>query len=155
MVDKKDGRPCAVAFAVAMALGLSACGGGGGSNVRPSPPPPPAGGSGFAGGEIDVGAGDTLVWPQDIGGSIDLIKVGAGTLVLAGTDSYGGGTTISEGTLQIGNGGTTGSITGDVTDNAFLVFNRSDDLTFKGLVSGSGSLEQAGKGTLNLTGAKT
>jgi fibronectin-binding autotransporter adhesin len=155
MVDKKDGRPCAVAFAVAMALGLSACGGGGGSNVRPSPPPPPAGGSGFAGGEIDVGAGDTLVWPQDIGGSIDLIKVGAGTLVLAGTDSYGGGTTISEGTLQIGNGGTTGSITGDVTDNAFLVFNRSDDLTFKGLVSGSGSLEQAGKGTLILTGTNT
>jgi len=62
-------------------------------------------------------------------------------------------TTINLGTLQIGNGGTTGSIIGDVIDNGSLVFNRSDDVTFNGIVSGSGSLEQAGKGTLTLTGA--
>ncbi|MCX7514740.1 autotransporter outer membrane beta-barrel domain-containing protein [Frateuria hangzhouensis] len=164
MFDKKQGlRPCAMAFAVALALGLSGCGGGGGgggANVRPSPtsPPPPSGPEdtgGFSGGEVNVGSGQVTVWSDDITGSIDLVKVGAGTLVLAGTNSYGEGTTIKDGTLQIGNGGKTGSITGDVIDNSSLVFNRSDDLTFNGIVSGSGSLEQAGKGRLILTGTNT
>ncbi|MEP7184856.1 MAG: autotransporter-associated beta strand repeat-containing protein [Rhodanobacter sp.] len=158
MSDNKQGlRPCAMAFSVALALGLSGCGGGGGSNVRPSqPPPPPTTGTGdFAGGDVNVGSGNTLVWPKEISGSIDLIKGGAGTLVLTGNESYTDGTTINEGTLQIGNGGTTGSITGDVVDNAFLVFDRSDDVTFNGIVSGTGSLKQAGKGTLTLTGANT
>jgi fibronectin-binding autotransporter adhesin len=154
MFDRNHGlRPCAVAFAVALALGLSGCGGG--ANVRSSPPPPATGAGGFAGGDIDVGSGETTVWSNDITGSIDLIKGGAGTLVLTGTDSYNGGTTISAGTLQIGNGDTTGSITGDVKDNAFLVFDRSNSVTFNGIVSGSGSLTQAGAGTLILTGNNT
>ncbi|KRE84819.1 hypothetical protein ASG75_13125 [Rhodanobacter sp. Soil772] len=157
MFDTKHGlRPCAVAFAVALALGLSGCGGGGGANVRPSTPPPPSTGTGdFAGGAINVGSGATTVWPNNIIGSIDLIKGGSGTLVLAGTDSYTDGTTINDGTLQLGNGGTTGSITGDVADNAFLVFDRSDNVTFNGAVSGTGSLTQAGAGALILTGANT
>jgi autotransporter-associated beta strand protein len=156
MFDKKHGlRPCAMALAVAWALGLAGCGGGGGSNVRPSSPPPATGTGDFTGGKIDVGAGDTLVWPKDIGGSIDLIKGGAGTLVLTGTDGYTGGTTINDGTLQVGNSGTTGSITGNVVDNAFLVFDRSDNVTFNGIVSGNGSLAQAGKGASILTGANT
>jgi fibronectin-binding autotransporter adhesin len=149
-------KPCAIAFTVALALGLSGCGGGGGANVKPTPStPPPASGTGFAGGEIVVGAHDVTVLPDDIGGSIDLIKGGTGTLVLTGTDTYTGGTTINLGTLQIGNGGTTGSIIGDVIDNGSLVFNRSDDVTFNGIVSGSGSLEQAGKGSLILAGTNT
>ncbi|HEV2681153.1 MAG TPA: autotransporter-associated beta strand repeat-containing protein, partial [Rhodanobacter sp.] len=156
MFDTKHGlRPCAVAFAVALALGLSGCGGGGGANVRPSTPPPSTGTGDFAGGDINVSPGATTVWPNNITGSIDLIKGGAGTLVLAGTDSYTGGTTINDGTLQIGNGGITGSITGNVVDNALLVFDRSDNVTFNGIVSGNGSLTQAGTGTLTLTGAST
>ena len=159
MSDRKHGlRPCAVAFAVAFALGLSGCGGGGGggANVRPTQsPPPPIGGSDFTGGDVNVDAGNTTVWPADIGGSIDLVKGGAGTLVLTGTDSYTGGTTISAGTLQLGNGGTTGWIVGDVTDNGSLVFDRSDNVTFAGVVSGSGSLTQAGTGALTLTGNNT
>ena len=150
-------RPCVIAFAVASALGLSGCGGGG-SNVNsstPPPPPPPAGGSGFAGGNVTVGSNDIVIWTDNIQGSIDLIKGGTGTLVLTGTGSYTGGTTINEGTLQLGNGGTTGSIIGDVRDNGSLVFDRSDDITFGGMISGSGSLEQAGKGTLTLTGTNT
>ncbi|MEO7072461.1 MAG: autotransporter-associated beta strand repeat-containing protein, partial [Rhodanobacter sp.] len=142
-----------MAFAVASALGLSACGGGGSTNVRPSPPP--IVGSDFAGGNVNVGSGDVLVWPKDITGSFDLVKSGTGTLVLAGSDSYSGGTTINAGTLQVGNGGTTGSITGNVTNNASLVFNRSDALAFAGIVSGTGSLTQAGSGVLTLTGTNT
>ncbi|MGO4843612.1 autotransporter-associated beta strand repeat-containing protein, partial [Rhizobiaceae sp. 2RAB30] len=69
--------------------------------------------------------------------------------------TYGGGTTISAGTLQIGNGGTTGSIVGNVVNDGTLAFDRSDDLTFGGAISGSGSLAQNGTGTTILTGAST
>ena len=58
-----------------------------------------------------------------------------------------GGTTILDGALQLGNGGTTGWIFGDVVDNGLLAFNRSDDVTFAGLISGSGAVEQIGAGT--------
>ena len=46
--------------------------------------------------------------------------------MLTGTNTYSGGTTIDAGTLQLGNGGTTGSIVGNVTNNATLALNRSD-----------------------------
>ncbi len=93
---------------------------------------------------------------NQIGPSTDtgkLVKQGAGTLTLTGASVYGGGTTISGGSLQIGNAGTTGSIAGNVTDNANLAFNRTDSITFSGNISGSGSLTQLGSGTLVLTGA--
>src|SRR5699024_1511253 len=92
---------------------------------------------------------------QNVDGKGRLIKEGNGKLVLTGDDTYTGGTTISKGSLQIGNGGTKGSIVGDVTDNGTLIFDRSDDITFHGADSGSGSLVQAGKGMLTLTGANT
>jgi fibronectin-binding autotransporter adhesin len=95
---------------------------------------------------------DALTLPGDISGSGALQQNGSGTLVLTGTSTYTGGTTISAGTLQLGNGGTTGSIAGDVTNNAILAVNRSDTLTFANIVSGSGALQQNGSGTLILTG---
>ncbi|WP_371365448.1 autotransporter domain-containing protein [Pseudomonas sp. QL9] len=81
-----------------------------------------------------------------------LTKQGAATLALTGTNTYSGGTTISAGTLQLGNGGTSGSIQGDVTNNGTLAFNRSDAYTFAGAISGSGTLLQQGTGTTLLTG---
>nr|WP_187148360.1 autotransporter domain-containing protein [Janthinobacterium sp. Marseille] len=81
-----------------------------------------------------------------------LSKAGAGTLILSANNTYTGGTTISAGTLQIGDSGTTGSIIGDVTNNGTLSFNRRDNATFAGRVTGSGTLRQIGKGTLNLNG---
>jgi autotransporter-associated beta strand protein len=74
-------------------------------------------------------------------GELALNKTGTGTLVLTGTNTYTGGTTISGGTLQIGNGGTGGSIVGNITNNAALVFNRSNAITYDGVISGTGSLE--------------
>jgi fibronectin-binding autotransporter adhesin len=68
----------------------------------------------------------------------------------------GGTTTIAAGTrLQIGNGGTAGSISGDVVANGELAFDRSDAVSFGGSIGGSGSLAQAGSGSLDLTGAST
>ncbi|GHU08541.1 hypothetical protein FACS1894158_17860 [Betaproteobacteria bacterium] len=66
------------------------------------------------------------------GGS--LTKTGAGTLILTADNSYTGGTTINTGTLQIGNGGTTGRVDGNIVNNANLVFNRSDAFTHTVLV---------------------
>jgi autotransporter-associated beta strand protein len=87
------------------------------------------------------------------GGS--LVKVGPGTLTLSGNNIYTGGTTISAGTLQLGDGGTAGSIMGDVIDNAVFAFDRSDDVNFGGVISGSGALKQIGSGALTLAGANT
>lgn len=55
-----------------------------------------------------------------------LTKSGAGTMTLTGANAYTGATVVNAGTLQIGNGGTTGSLAGGsaITTNASLVFNR-------------------------------
>ena len=66
-------------------------------------------------------------------------------MTLTGNNAYTGGTTISGGTLQIGNAGTSGSVAGNIVDNAALVFDRSDDLTYAGGISGSGSVAQVGR----------
>ncbi|GFZ92994.1 autotransporter-associated beta strand repeat-containing protein [Dyella caseinilytica] len=95
---------------------------------------------------------DALTFAGTIDGNGNLVQQGSGTLILTGADAYASGTTITGGTLQIGNGGTAGSITGDVIDNGTLVFNHSDTVTFSNNLTGSGSLVQQGSGTLTLTG---
>ena len=106
-------------------------------------------------GALVVNRSDAVFLGGTISGIGSFAQIGAGTTVLAGDNTYTGGTTISPGTLQIGNGGTTGSVVGDIVDNGALVFNRSDTLSFGGVISGTGSLTQAGPGTLILTGANT
>jgi autotransporter-associated beta strand protein len=98
---------------------------------------------------------DELTYTGFISGTGSLIQAGPGTLVLTGENTYTGGTTIAAGTLQIGNGEMAGSITGDITNNTTLVFNRSDAVTYAGAISGTGSMIQAGSGALILTGTNT
>ena len=87
--------------------------------------------------------------------SVDLTKNGTGTLTLTGANTYTGTTTISAGTLSIGDGGTTGLVAGNITNDATLIFNRSNSLTFSGVISGIGAVTKQGNGTLTLTGANS
>ncbi len=95
--------------------------------------------------------------PGAITGAGSLTQNGGagGSLILTGTNTYTGGTTISAGTLQIGNGGPTGSIVGNVTDNGILAFDRTGTATMPGVISGTGAVTQIGTGTTILTGTNT
>ena len=96
---------------------------------------------------------DDLTYSGVISGTGNLSKLGAGALYLDGTNTYSGASTISEGTLSIGNGGPTGSINSATINNSgALVFNRAGDSTFGGTISGTGTLTKLGNGTLYLTG---
>jgi autotransporter-associated beta strand protein len=96
---------------------------------------------------------------QDVAGRT-YTKNGNGKLVINGNATYTGTTTISGGILQVGNGGTTGTLSTSsaIVDNANLTFNRKDAITqgvhfTGGAISGTGSLTMDGSGILTLTGA--
>lgn len=85
-----------------------------------------------------------------------LTKMGAGTLTLTGSNLNSGTTTISAGTLQVGNGGATGALgSGSVTNIAALTFNRNNALTVANTIGSFGAVTQAGTGTTTLSGANT
>ncbi len=90
------------------------------------------------------------------GGSQPLVVSGNAPIILAGSNTYTGPTTISGGTLQIGNG-TTGeylassSITVSGSSD-LLIFNHADALTYSGAISGNGGLDKQGSGALTLSG---
>ena len=112
-------------------------------------------------------------------GSSQLIKIGAGTLVLTGTNTYTTDTAINDGVLQIGNGGTTGNLspsgavsiatTGQlvidrsnaytasnaITNAGNVTVNSTGNTTLSGAFSGAGTLTQNGTGTTVLSGTTT
>ena len=93
------------------------------------------------------------------GGSGGLNKSGTGTLTITGSASYSGGTTVSAGTLRLGNGTSGGSVSGNINinaANAVLEFaTPSSGQTYGGIISGSGSVTKSGAGILTLTGTNT
>ena len=105
---------------------------------------------------LAIGANnESTIYTGVLSGQGGLSKAGSGVLTLTGANTYSGGTTISTGTLQVGQGGSTGSLAGNVTNNATLAFNRSNAVSYTGVVSGVGALTKAGSGALTLTGANT
>jgi fibronectin-binding autotransporter adhesin len=86
-----------------------------------------------------------------------ITKNDSGTLTIGGTHSATGAITVNAGTLQIGAGGTTGSISNsaNITNSSAVVFNRSDALSYSGIISGTGTVTNAGTGETTLTGVNT
>ncbi|MCW1921684.1 autotransporter-associated beta strand repeat-containing protein [Luteolibacter arcticus] len=85
-----------------------------------------------------------------LGGQIDGIgafaKSGPGTLVVTGDAFYVGATSVGGGTLQVGNGSTSGAIFTPISNSGALSFNRSDEVILNYGISGTGSVTFAGTG---------
>ena len=110
-----------------------------------------------------------------ITGAGGLTKFGSATLTLAesGGDSFGGGITVSNGTLimdnansataggttiasgataQVGNNDANGGLPAPITDNGTVIFDRSDTALSIGIIAGNGSVAFTGSGTVTLNG---
>jgi autotransporter-associated beta strand protein len=85
-----------------------------------------------------------------IGGSGGVILTsGAGRLILGGANTYSGGTYVYSGVLQ----GSTTSLSGNIFNNASLVFNQNFDGVSAANISGSGNVIKSGSGAVTLGSA--
>ena len=106
---------------------------------------------------------DTNLFNGTLGGgtandnNYNFVKSGLGRLILAGDSTYTGTTTISAGTLQIGNDGATGTLApANITNNGTLRFDRTGTLTVPNEISGTGGLHvDSPAGTIELRAANT
>jgi autotransporter-associated beta strand protein len=113
----------------------------------------------YASADLQLGASSTSTfaidavetwWDGAVSGSGNLTKSGSGSLVLAGSTAYTGATTVSEGTLQIGAGGTIDFASSSLTNNGTVIFDHNNTFTYNNPVLGNGLLIKDGTGTLNL-----
>ncbi|MBV7417462.1 autotransporter domain-containing protein [Comamonas sp. CMM03] len=108
---------------------------------------------GSTGGGIDIAdAANSFTLSGALTGAGNLLKTGAGTLTLNGTNNYGGTTTIDGGKLVAS---VTNLGSGAITNNAALELNQASDATLTQTISGNGSFTKTGAGTLTLAGANT
>ncbi|MDF7824756.1 PEP-CTERM sorting domain-containing protein [Pontiellaceae bacterium B12227] len=131
---------------------------------------------------LNVAAGESYSYGANIEGSgtINIAKTGdglqsiyrsAGFTTAIGDLAANGGTLVwdvasgeiggavsvgAAGTLQVGNGGTTGTIDDKNVANSGLVHvNRSDDTSYAGVISGTGGMKVTGGGTHTLNASQT
>lgn len=126
--------------------------------------------NGFASGSslgLDTSAGlfvfDTAITNPNGGSNVlGLNKLGTNILILDQDNTYTGRTVISSGTLQLGDGGTTGKLSPSsiIINNGNFTISRSDAVVqgtdFSGApITGNGSFTQLGTGTTTLNAANT
>ena len=101
-------------------------------------------------------AGNSFTYSNDMGAAQTnkgLTKLGPGLLILNGSNSYTGLTTVSAGTLEFGTGGATPlPPTSAFVDNAALIFNSASGGT-AAPINGGGGFIQAGGGAVTFSGA--
>ena len=78
-------------------------------------------------------------------------KTGTGLLILTGSNTYTGLTTVTAGTLR----GNAISLRGNIANSAVVEFNQTSDGNYTGVISGTGQLKKLGAAVLTLTGANT
>ena len=96
---------------------------------------------------LDTNGNDVVLSAAVVNGTTGtgaLTKAGNGKLTLVANNTYSGGTTVNAGTLQLGNGGGSGSVAGNIVNNATVVIKRGDDFTYPDVISGSGGFVQDG-----------
>ena len=86
-------------------------------------------------------------------GSVSELGASGTTLTLSGNNTYSGTTTINSGTLEFT--GDTSGLGGAMVNNSALVFAQSTNSSFNQIISGTGSVTQAGTATLTLSAANT
>ncbi|QET69347.1 autotransporter outer membrane beta-barrel domain-containing protein [Bordetella bronchiseptica] len=105
-------------------------------------------------GTFDTATGTTLGWAGDIGGAGTLVKTGQGTLVLGGTNQYGGGTTVNAGTVQVARDANLGAAAGALSlNNARLASTGTFSTARTATLTGNGTFDTADGTTLGWTGA--
>ena len=96
-------------------------------------------------GALAFNMADTLSYAGVISGGGSVASPGGGTLVLSGSNIYTGHTSVTAGTLQIGNGTADGSIgaSSNIVNNGALLYNLLGSQSYANVISGSGSLTRA------------
>ena len=97
---------------------------------------------------LTVGSSNDTTFIGAIGGTGGLTKQGAGTLILDGTNTYGGTTTINAGTLQLGEALHVGALAGSVIINSGGTFSFA-----QGDLSAVPTITTNSGGILNITDA--
>ncbi len=99
--------------------------------------------------------GGTLVLGSLTGAAKNLTANTSGSIVtLTGTNTYSNTTIASGVTLNVGNGGGSGSLGSGTTTNAgTLNFSRTGSLSVGSVINGAGNVNQIGSGTTTLTSA--
>jgi autotransporter-associated beta strand protein len=108
---------------------------------------------------ITVNTAGTLTVSAAVSGSSSLTKTGSGALVLTAANTYSGGTTLSAGSLKVGNNNALGSGTLTLSGGSFLATGSAvalpNAVTLAGSVTIGGSLAITFTGAATLTGSRT
>lgn len=110
--------------------------------------------SGSVAGDIDnngnliFNRSNDMIYDGKITGSGSLTKLGIGSLILSGSNSYLGSTLVEAGSLV----GNTKSLQGKIVNNSVVLFDQAINGTYAGEMSGTGSLAKSGMGLITLTG---
>ena len=114
---------------------------------------------------VDISSGAALRFEPGTNMTFSKVISGSGKVEYKGSynkylyftanNTYTGTTTVESGRLYIGNNTTTGSIAGNIVNNGGIYFQRSNDYTYSGIISGDGFLDKYGAGKLTLNGVHT